>query len=106
VTEDGDVMTTVKPSGARNGSECLSISKSKEHVHSKPAGSSRCQTWSIPESSNEILHITRSSDVWKATLQYQTSFLGQGSNETRFSGCIVLHMVMRDLDKIPTWLSS
>ena len=51
-------------------------------------------------------HITRSSHDWKVTLQYQTSFLGQGSNETRFSGCIVSHMVMSDLDKIATWLSS
>ena len=50
--------------------------------------------------------ITRSLHVWKATLTKKISFLGQGSNETHFSGCMISHMVISDLDKIAAWSSS
>ena len=91
------MIMIVKPSGASNGNES---SKSKEYMHSKPVGSCQCQTCNNPEPAHETVHITRLLHVWKATFLSQTTFPGQGSNETRFSGCIILYMIMiRDLDK-------
>ena len=56
-----------------------------------------------------LLHHVRrrmSLHAWKATFQFQASFLCQ-SNEMHFSGCIISHIVMRGGDKnatcSPSW---
>jgi len=64
------------------------------------------QTWSNPEISSESrnsLHITCSESN---TPYIDTSSFGPGSNERRFPGCIMLCMVMRDMDRTAIWLSS
>jgi len=68
------------------------------------------QTWSNPEISYEsssfsMVHITRSLHVWKAPFQTRFPF-GVGSNEKRFSGWFISHIVTRDLDKTAIRLSS